>query len=151
MPQQHQDDSTLQRFVVGEVSDEEREQIEALLLEDDDLFERCEAIEAEVLAKHAAGELVAHERERVTVLTLASPEIGLRRELLGHLLSLARAERTRRLAYAAIAATILVALGIGWVLSTKPQKLPVEIRNPARHEMPQEASERPPVPPVQEA
>src|SRR5262249_48018851 len=47
-------------------------------------------------------------------------------------------------------ATVLFALGIGWVLSTRPPKPPVDARKPARREAPQEAAQNPLAPPVQQ-
>lgn len=143
MLHQHLDDPTLRRFMVGEVSDEEREQIEALLFEDDDLFERSEAIETEVLAEHAAGLLDARQREHIQRLSLAAPEIEARKTLVGSLLSLAQAERARRSRFAAMAAGILLALGLfalGYHGNAGHE--PVEAHQPV-HEVPKPPQDSP--------
>jgi hypothetical protein len=59
------DDELLRRFLLGELEGEEAQGLEARLLEEDELFELSEAIEAELLDALARGGLAPAERDRV--------------------------------------------------------------------------------------
>jgi hypothetical protein len=114
MTNEHPDDQALRRYILGELSGEEKERIERLLLEDGELFELCEAIEAEVLADHARGRLTAAQGRRIATLMAVSPDIRFRRAVIGRLQAIARSERVRRFGWAALAATILLAVSSFW-------------------------------------
>jgi hypothetical protein len=62
------DDELLQRHLLGELPDDETVRLEERLLLDDDLFELAEAVEADLLADAAAGELAAAERDALAPL-----------------------------------------------------------------------------------
>lgn len=69
-----QDGELLRSYLLGEIPEREADLLERRLLEDDDLFELCEAIEADLLAACARGELASAERERVLRRLAASPQ-----------------------------------------------------------------------------
>lgn len=68
------DDQLLRSYLLGELSEEEAERIEPRLLEDDDLFLLCEAIEADLLAALDRGELTPTEKEAVLKRLAASAQ-----------------------------------------------------------------------------
>src|SRR5436305_12604155 len=59
------DDELLRGYLLGELPEEQAEGLERRLLAEDDLFELSEALEADLLAACARGELSVEERERV--------------------------------------------------------------------------------------
>ncbi len=59
------DDELLQRYLLGELPDEDVALLEARLIQHDDLFERAEAMEADLLEEHAHGGLSAAQRARI--------------------------------------------------------------------------------------
>ena len=59
------DDDLLRRYLLGELSDEDTALLEARLIQDDGLFERAEAMEADLLEEHAHGGLSAAQRARM--------------------------------------------------------------------------------------
>ena len=59
------DDDLLRQYLLGELSDEDTELLEARLIQDEDLFERAEAMEADLLEEHAHGGLSAAQRARI--------------------------------------------------------------------------------------
>src|ERR1700710_2428723 len=67
------DDELLRGYLLGELPEEEAERLERRLLAEDDLFELSEALEADLLAACARGELDATERERVLRRLASSP------------------------------------------------------------------------------
>ncbi len=66
------DDQLLRSYLLGELSEEEAERIDEALLEDDESFLLCEAIEADLLAALARGELTPTEKEAVLARLAAS-------------------------------------------------------------------------------
>lgn len=67
------DDDLLRRFLLGELSDEDEALFEARLIQDDELFERAEAMEADLLEEHAHGGLSAAQRARMRRHLSSSP------------------------------------------------------------------------------
>lgn len=67
------DDELLHRFLLGELAEDEAESLERRLLQEEELFELCEAIEGDLLAASARGELTPAENERVLARLAASP------------------------------------------------------------------------------
>lgn len=59
------DDDLLRHYLLGELSDEDTELLEARLIQDEDLFERAEAMEADLLEEHAHGGLSVAQRARI--------------------------------------------------------------------------------------
>lgn len=59
------DDDLLRQYLLGELSDEDTELLEARLIQDKDLFERAEAMEADLLEEHAHGGLSIAQRTRI--------------------------------------------------------------------------------------
>lgn len=60
-----QDDVLLRRYLLGELPEEETEAVEERLLHEDGLFELAEAVEGDLLAACARGELSQAEQERI--------------------------------------------------------------------------------------
>ncbi|HWM93800.1 MAG TPA: hypothetical protein VN493_23780 [Thermoanaerobaculia bacterium] len=59
------DDELLRRYLLGELSEEDVNRLEARLIQDDELFEEAEALEADLLDDHAQGLLSAPQRARI--------------------------------------------------------------------------------------
>jgi hypothetical protein len=122
------DDELLRGYLLGELPEEDAERLERRLLAEDDLFELSEAVEADLLAACARGELTAPERERVLERLAASPSgrgrLALARALnalagspAATVLPFARPAATPSRAlyrWAALAAGVLVAAGLSW-------------------------------------
>src|SRR5436309_5437025 len=123
------DDELLRGYLLGELPEEQAEGLERRLLAEDDLFELSEAVEADLLAACARGELSAEERERV-LRRLASSPSGRERLALARALNAlagspaatvlpfarpAAAPSRSMFRWAALAAGILVAAGLSWV------------------------------------
>lgn len=68
------DDELLRRFLLGELKEDDAERVEARLLEEDELFDLCEAVEADLLQAVARGELAPAERDRVLKRLASSPQ-----------------------------------------------------------------------------
>lgn len=56
------EDSTIRRFVLGDLDEESRQTLESEIIADDDLFGRVEAIEDEIIEDYLAGKLPGSER-----------------------------------------------------------------------------------------
>ncbi|HEX9945730.1 MAG TPA: hypothetical protein VGG03_27290 [Thermoanaerobaculia bacterium] len=69
-----QDDELLRSYLLGELPEQEADRLERRLLEDDELFELGEALEADLLAACGRGELAPEERERVLRRLASSPQ-----------------------------------------------------------------------------
>lgn len=67
------DDELLHRFLLGELAEDEAEDLERRLLQEDALFDLCEAIEGDLLAASVRGDLTPEENERVLARLAASP------------------------------------------------------------------------------
>jgi hypothetical protein len=123
------DDELLRGYLLGDLPEEEAEGVESRLLAEDDLFELSEAVEADLLAACARGELSAEESERVLRRLAASPSGRERLALARALNALAGAPAATVLPFArpaappsratfrwaALAAGVLVAAGLSWV------------------------------------
>ncbi|HYO12990.1 MAG TPA: hypothetical protein VE685_07345 [Thermoanaerobaculia bacterium] len=68
------DDELVRRFLLGELKEDDAERVEARLLEEDELFDLCEAVEADLLEAVARGELAPAERDRVLKRLASSPQ-----------------------------------------------------------------------------
>jgi hypothetical protein len=79
----------LRRFLLGQLTENETEDVEKRLLEDDLLFELCKMIETELLDACARGELAPAERDRVLRRLASSPQGRARLALALDLASLA--------------------------------------------------------------
>jgi hypothetical protein len=121
------DDELLRRYLLGELPEAEVERLEPRLLADDALFELAEAVEADLLAACARGELAPEERERVLLRLASSPQGRERLALAQGLTALAEPRstvvpfpvRTPPLArpavrWAAVAAGLLAVAGGSW-------------------------------------
>lgn len=154
------DDELLRRYLLGELPEAEVERLESRLLEDDALFELAEAVEADLLAACARGELAPAERERVLLRLASSPQGRERLALARGLTSLAPRStvvpfpvRTPPLArpavrWAAAAAALVAVAGGSWFALheirtlEKGQRIAEEIQPP-----PIDTPENPVVPP----
>jgi len=126
MPSNPIDDQLLRSYLLGELPEEEADRLERTLLEDDESFELCEAVEADLLAGLDRGELSSTEKNRVLQRLAASPQ-GRGRLALARSLN-AAADRlaapgpnvvsifSRRtpIRWAALAAAVLVAVIGAW-------------------------------------
>jgi hypothetical protein len=124
------DDDLLKRYLLEDLPGAEAEALERRLLEDDDLFERAEAIEGEILEDYANGGLTTTERARVARYLSASPTGRLRLAVIRGLAAISAEEaangrilvfppRRPRLSTselrAAIAAMLVLATGSVWL------------------------------------
>jgi hypothetical protein len=129
------DDELLHRFLLGELEEDEVERVEKRLLEEDELFDLCEAIEADLLEAAVRGGLTPAERERVLERLASSPQgrarLALARNLVDiaaprkNLLSFPRlASLTARPAVRWAAAACLVALLGTWFVVDESEQEP---------------------------
>jgi len=162
MPSNPETEDLLKSYLLGALADEEVDVLERRLLEDDDLFDLCEGIEAELLATYDRGELAPEERERVLRRLASSPQgrerLAFARSLnkvadRGSVVPFRRLVRTLRAAsrpaFAAIAATLLVAIATSWLLWQRTHTLGAEhsaANNPTKP--PTHVQPPPPPPPV---
>lgn len=143
MNDSHQEEGRLRQFLLGRVSEEERQRVEERLLVDPEYRERVLAAQDELIDEYAEGSLSDDERRRVAALILSTPEQRekLRTSLLikkyvadgaaahsqsaGEEIERGAHQRTgtprrwRPYAYGAVAAALLLAFGIivlrsGW-------------------------------------
>lgn len=84
------DDDLLRRYLLGGLDEEQAENLERRLLADGDLFELAEAVEGDLFAAAARGELTPAERVHVRRSLAASPEGRARLALARDLTSLGR-------------------------------------------------------------
>ena len=136
------DDELLRRFHLGELAEDEAERLERRLLQEDALFELCEAIEGDLLAASARGDLTPAENERVLARLAASPggraRLALARDLAGATQEIPSEPRTaplpfrraakapprRTVRWVAIAAGLLFAVSGAWVVTHLPEAKP---------------------------
>lgn len=136
----------LRSYLLGELPEEEMDRLEQELFEDDELFDLCEALEADLLAAYDRGELTAAEKEQVRR-RLASSPAGEERLALARSLNTAAREvqRTavsvvpfrrrvplprRASGWAALAAAaLLVAVGTWFVRPALEQGGPSKVTN----------------------
>lgn len=88
--QNMKDDDLLQRYLLGGLDEEQAETLERRLLADGDLFELAEAVEGDLFAAVARGELTPAERGQVRRRLAASPQGRARLALARDLTSLSR-------------------------------------------------------------
>jgi hypothetical protein len=69
-----QDHKLVRRFLLGELNEQQAERVEKRLLEEDELYDLCEAVEAELLEEAARGRLAPAERDRVLKRLASSPQ-----------------------------------------------------------------------------
>lgn len=137
-----EEDELLRRFLLGELAEDEAERLERRLLQEDGLFELCEAIEGDLLAASARGELTAVENERLLTRLAASPGGRARIALVRDLAGWAETSRSepmpaplpfqrsagapprRASRWMAIAAGLLLAAGGSWVVFHLPEAPP---------------------------
>lgn len=102
MESKTQEEAELIRYLLGEVSERERAQLEEVYFADDETFEQVLIAEEDLIDAYARGELSAEERTRFEKLLLASPR---GRERVQFACVLVDAVSGARLAEAAPAAT----------------------------------------------
>ncbi|MEP6742302.1 MAG: hypothetical protein ABJB61_07365 [bacterium] len=90
-----QSDETLKRYLLGQISHEEREQIEREYLANKDLFDQLLAVEDDLMDEYARGQLSVGERNQFEVALLATPR---QREKLRETLYLNESMRRQKLA-----------------------------------------------------
>lgn len=168
------DQELVRRFLLGKLREEKAERVERRLLEENELFDLCEAVEAELLEAAVRGELAPAERERVLQRLASSPQGRARLALARSLAAEADRQRTgtqalpapipfrRRPAFAgrpavrwAVAAGLAVLLGGTWFLveKTGPEREVQTARQeqasePPVHRGPQEIPRKRPAPTV---
>src|SRR5215211_3520558 len=91
MKDEMKDDEILRRYLLGGLEEEQADDLERRLLEDGELFELAEAVEGDLLAAAARGDLPPAERGHVLRRLAASPEGRTRLALARGLTSLGRA------------------------------------------------------------
>ncbi|HSE99042.1 MAG TPA: zf-HC2 domain-containing protein [Blastocatellia bacterium] len=123
-------DETLAKYLLGELSEQEREQIERQYLADGDFFDELLAVEDDLLDEYVRGELSAGDRERFEKHLLATPRQRERLQQVKVLMERLPAIRTpppakkwsffgeRRLAprLAFAFASFLLVVGAGWLI-----------------------------------
>ncbi|HTG33861.1 MAG TPA: hypothetical protein VLB76_13105 [Thermoanaerobaculia bacterium] len=137
MRQNPTDDELLRSYLLGALPEQEADRLEQRLLAEDELFELSEAVEADLLAACARGELAPAERERVEQRLASSPR-GRERLALAHALNTLAGSPERASApvvpfprraatpirpafrWAALAAALLAAAGLSWFAMERP-------------------------------
>lgn len=139
MASKTEEDVRLSRYLLGELSERERERLEEAYFADDDAFEQTLIAEDELIDSYVRGELSAEERQRFEKLFLSSPR-GRERVLFSRALTdavsamqpagttsetrhsswraLFASMRARNLAwrFALTALALIVAIGLSWLL-----------------------------------
>jgi hypothetical protein len=124
------DDELLRKYLLGELTGEDESVLEARLIQDNDLFERAEAMEADLLEEYAHGGLSAAQSTHLQRHLIASSatrsqlamvrglgkeateETSWRRILTG---PWGRTELSRPSVRALAAAMLVIAVGAGWL------------------------------------
>ncbi|HEX4964097.1 MAG TPA: hypothetical protein VF173_24945 [Thermoanaerobaculia bacterium] len=139
------DDELLRSYLLGKLPEEAADRLEGRLLAEDDLFELAEAVETDLLAAADRGGLVPEERERVMRRLASSPQ-GLERLAFVRSLNRAAAEKggngnverfvprapafqPRAMRWMAVAASLVMVTGLGWV-AWKYRMHPPEMKMP---------------------
>jgi hypothetical protein len=147
------DDAVLRRYLLGELPEGEEAEIEALLLENDELFERSEAMEGDLLDDYESGHLTAAQRKRVEGWLEASEDLRVRHQILRRMRetrpNVVPFPKRRQVLWLAAAAVLALVAGLFWLrahrgIQTEPRQaheLP-QPAPPASHTQPQ----RPPAP-----
>ncbi len=121
------DDALLTRYLLGELPADECRRIEQDCLDDDQLFERLEAIEAEVTDDYVRGVLAGPQRRQFEqrVLTRAQrPKLQLAELITGY----GRPQWSLLLRVSAMAASLALALGLGWFFLKRSSPQPAQPR-----------------------
>lgn len=113
----------LRRHLVGSVSEDERQELERAVIEDDELFERLEAAENDLIDQYVRGELDEESARRIAALVESSPRLRAKEETtlaLELTQPTVKAPGDRRAGWSAAMMTALV-LGsvlalVGWLL-----------------------------------
>lgn len=85
MKDEQPDDERLRRYLLGELPEAEEDEVESLLLESDELYERCEALEGDLLDAYEAGHLTAAQGKRVEAWLDSSSDVRFRHEVIRRL------------------------------------------------------------------
>ena len=163
------EDGLLRKYLLGELAQEEADEVERRLLGDDELFELAEAVEADLLAAVDRGELAPAERERVLKKLASSPQ-GRERLALARALNIAADKKLREagasevpftarkpaLRWAALAASLLAAAGLSWFMAVDDHGshdpiVTAEAPAPAHPVQPNAPDKQPAAAPVQPA
>jgi hypothetical protein len=124
MKDEQPDDDRLRRYLLGELPEAEEDEVESLLLEGDELYERCEALEGDLLDAYEAGHLTAAQGKRIEGWLDSSTDIRFRHEMIhrlretrppGIVVQMPPQKRPSRLSWASLAAALLLlAAGFFW-------------------------------------
>jgi len=85
MKDEQPDDERLRRYLLGELPEAEEDEVESLLLEGDELYERCEALEGDLLDAYEAGHLTPAQGKRIDAWLDSSSDIRFRLEMIRRL------------------------------------------------------------------
>lgn len=137
------DDEILRSYLLGKLPDREVDGLEQRLLAEDELFELAEAVEADLLADASRGELTPEERRRVWHRLASSPQGRERYALAGDLnaaadevlgskpreavvipMPLPAQRRPHRAYWMKLAASLILAAGLGWLVWPPPPPPP---------------------------
>ncbi|HVG09838.1 MAG TPA: zf-HC2 domain-containing protein [Thermoanaerobaculia bacterium] len=159
------DDELLRQYLLGELSGEDEALFEARLIQDDNLFESAEAMEADLLEEHAHGRLSDAQRARVRRHLASSPATRSQLAVVRGLGTVAGEEQPgRRILNGpwgrtnlslpqvrTLAAAAMLVMGIGSVwLATRTTALPEEGEQTAEvTPAPPAPRVRPPAPPAE--
>jgi hypothetical protein len=135
MKREPENDTLLRSYLLGELGEEEADRLEQRLLQEDELFELAEAVEADLLAAVDGGDLAPAERERVLRRLASSPQ-GRERLALARSLNAEAARkavvvpfrpplRPSAIYWTALAACLLMLPILGWVALHNGEKAPV--------------------------
>jgi hypothetical protein len=127
---------TARRYLLGQADEEECSGIEREYFADESAVERIAAVEEDLIEDYLGGRLPAGERSQFERHYLASPQHRARVETIRRLSALAWDDRTggsmsgashvrmRSLAYLALAAAVLIAVGLLWRAIPRGQPAP---------------------------
>ena len=76
MREENEDKMLIRRFLLGELSEEERQRVEELLMVDGGYRESVSIVEGELIEDYLEGSLSDHERRRFAERFLSSPALG---------------------------------------------------------------------------
>jgi len=135
---------TARRYLLGQADEEECSGIEREYFADESALERIAAVEEDLIEDYLGGRLPAGERSQFERHYLASPQHRARVETIRRLSALAWDDRTggsvsgasrvrtRSLAYLALAAAVLIAVGLLWRAIPRRQPAPsIVLTHPA--------------------
>src|SRR5258708_1812066 len=73
MARNHDDQATIRRYLLRQLTDEKQQEFEKRLLVDTDLFEELEVTEAELIDEYVAGKITGVERSQFEAQFLTTP------------------------------------------------------------------------------